>query len=460
MAQTAGDLESDGSQTTLSVDRASIPTRAEPVPGAVLIFASSLPAARWFRFEQGDITLGRSSLALGSAGDPLMSRQHARLSFGDSGCLVSDLGSRNGTFVNAQRVTSDVRVSFGGLVRIGGALLIVVPDILPFEHYGLGARDGVVGGPTLRRALEAVTRVARSTTRGSGLLIVGETGTGKEIAARTFHELGPKSQGPFKAVNCATIPKDLAERLLFGSRRGAFSGATDAPGYVQSAHGGSMFLDEIGELPLEVQSKLLRMIETGEALRLGSTRHETVDLRLCAATWRDLREEVRCGRFREDLYFRIGQPEVRLAPLRERVEEIPWHVQAVLDDMASDGQGRLAAAVEFVEACALRSWPGNVRELRGEVRRAALAAAPGTNVLGLEALSERAGSVIASEHGRSAPPSVRNDVFPDDEIAAAMAVEAGNVTSAARRLGVHRNKVRRWLERHQLEARQFKTTEK
>ena len=332
---------------------------------------------------------------------------------------------------------------------MGGVLLLVTADVVPFERHGVGIRDAVVGGPTLRAALESIALKCR-VGMVSAMLIRGETGTGKELAARAFHASGPKPDAPFVAVNCAAIPKELAERLLFGARRGAFSGATDAQGYIQAADGGTLFLDEIADLASEVQSKLLRMLETREVLRLGATRCEPVDVRVCAATWRNLREEVGAGRFREDLYFRIAQSETLLPPLRERLEEIPWHVQHILDEREKEWQLRATAA--FVESCALRLWPGNVRELRAEVRRAATAAVgSGSNTLLADDLGTTAGTAMTS-----APPPPSSAPFPHDEFAAALTAEEGNVVSAARRLGVHRNKVRRWLERHQVEARRFK----
>jgi transcriptional regulator of acetoin/glycerol metabolism len=167
---------------------------------------------------------------------------------------------------------------------------------------------------------------------------------------------------------------------------------------------------------------------------------------------RNLRAEVGAGRFRQDLYFRIAQGEVSLPPLRERIEEIPWHVQQILDECGKESP--LAATAAFVEACALRRWPGNVRELRAEVRRAAAAAAgAGSNTLSADDLGTTAGQAMIS-----APPPPSSAPFPADEFAAALTAEQGNVVNAARRLGVHRNKVRRWLERHEVEARRFKST--
>jgi MoxR-like ATPase len=423
--------------------------RTAPVPGLVLIFADRRPNARVFRLKGAALELGRLELAVSENLDPLISRAHVRFAFDGTEWQVTDLESRNGTFVRGSRLAGQTSLATGSIVRVGGALLLLASDVLPFEHYGVGIDDGTVGGPALRQALEAIA-LTQKVGLMSSLMIAGESGTGKEIAAKSFHAASGKPKAPFVAVNCATIPKDLAERLLFGSRRGAFSGATDTPGQVQAAHGGTLFLDEVAELPADVQSKLLRMLETREVLRLGSTSYEPVDVRVCAASWRNLREEVGAGRFREDLYFRIGQPEIRLPPLRERREEIPWHVQHVLDDCSRDRA--LSASAAFVEACSLRNWPGNVRELRAEVRRAAAAAlAQGSDSLTVDDLSATAGEPIMREE---APPSAAH--FPDDEVAAALTAESGNVVGAARRLGIHRNKVRRWLERHALDADAFK----
>jgi hypothetical protein len=422
-----------------------------PVPGLVLIFAERRPCARVFRLQGRTIELGRAELSVSDVLDSGISRQHIQIALDSATWQVSDLGSRNGTYVDGRRIEGETRVPSWSLVRVGGSLLLTVADVLPFDQYGLGIRDGTVGGPSLRKALEAVA-LTQSVGLVSSLLIAGESGTGKEIAAQSFHAARGKPTAPFSAVNCATIPKDLAERLLFGSCRGAFSGATDAKGHVQAAHGGTLFLDEVAELPPDVQSKLLRMLETREVLRLGATKYEQVDVRVCAATWRNLRGEVGAGRFREDLYFRIGQPEVRLPPLRERREEVPWHIQHVLDECSRDQM--VSATAAFVEACALRTWPGNVRELRAEVRRAAaVAVARRSEVLTPDDLSPTAGEPIS----RAAPAaSTPKPSFPEDEVAAALVASGGNVLGAARHLGVHRGKVRRWLERHTVDPSAFK----
>jgi DNA-binding NtrC family response regulator len=420
------------------------------VPGVVVIFANRRPRSQVISWNGKPLELGRAELSQDGEEDALISRKHLRLVLDGSDWQVTDLDSRNGSFRQGAAFSGAIRVPSGGIVRVGGALLLLLADTLDFHRYGLEARGGVIAGPKLRKQLDTI-EAARKVRMLKTLLVTGESGSGKEIAAQVFHGAEGNAQAPFVAVNCATIPKDLAERLLFGSRRGAFSGATDAPGHVQAAHGGTLFLDEVAELPADVQAKLLRMLETGEVMRLGATSYERVDVRVCAATWRDLRGEVALGRFREDLYFRVGQPELRLPPLRERLEEIPWHVADALERSGSPWP--LEASAAFIEACTQRPWPGNVRELRAEVRRCAAAVCMESGVkLTAEHLSTTAGMPIP--RAESAPPASAE--LPTDEIADALRAEGGNVLGAARRLGVHRNKVRRWLERHGLGAEAFK----
>src|SRR5258706_7392028 len=383
---------------------------AEPVAalaGIVVIFAGGRPMRRIFPVGRGSLPLGRVELAGGDGVDESISREHARLAFDGVSWKVTDLGSRNGTMVNGIRIEGEKEAASGSMIRVGGAWFVAVADIQPFEQFNLGVHDGIVGGPSLMAELESIALASREALVTS-LLVIGETGSGKEIAARTFHESAPKPVGPFVALNCATIPKELAERLLFGSRRGAFSGATDAQGHVQAADGGTLFLDEIAELPADVQSKLLRMLETREVQRLGATTTEKVDVRVCAATFRDLRAEVGAERFREDLYFRIAQAQIRLPPLRERIEEIPWHVQHVLDDCRRHHE--LGASAGFVEACTTRFWPGNDRELRAEVRRAVAGVlAEVASLLRSEDIAPGAGKPIQPSRPPEAAPDVSND---------------------------------------------------
>ncbi|WP_437808949.1 sigma 54-interacting transcriptional regulator [Sorangium sp. So ce1078] len=419
---------------------------AAATPGLVVIFTRGQPACAPIPLADGAVVLGRAPADdTVVVDDEQVSRRHARVALSGQGLQISDLGSRNGTFVDGEQVEEQIFSSLPRLIRIGGTLLRFTADIAPFQRGGvLEHEDGVVG-PTLRQTRELI---ARAGARGETLLLTGPSGSGKELAARAFHAATGRG-GPFVAVNCAAIPEGLAERLLFGARRGAYSDATaDAEGYVQASHGGTLFLDEIAELDASVQPKLLRVLETREVLALGDTRPRKVEFRLCAATLRDLQAEVAARRFREDLYYRIGRPEVRIPALTERLEELPWLIAA---ELKRDG-ARLAPSVSLVESCALRAWPGNVRELLREVRQAGLSAhAAGRAVVEAPDLAPSAGLDITEVAKRTpAPVELRR-------IAIEMALrrEQGNVTRAARSLGMHRNQLRRWLARHGVDAATF-----
>ncbi|MFP2913649.1 sigma 54-interacting transcriptional regulator, partial [Pyxidicoccus sp. 3LFB2] len=234
---------------------------------------------------------------------------------------------------------------------------------------GRGAR------PHLGAVLE---RVAPAAAAGETLLITGESGTGKELAARAYHQSGPNARGRFVAVNCAAVPASVAERLLFGSRRGAYSGAeADTDGYLQAADKGVLFLDEVAELSPEVQAKLLRVLETREVMALGAFRAQPVDVRVCSATHKDLRAAASAGQFRADLYYRLAQAEVHLPPLRERLEDVPWLLAHALK-----GTPAPALHATYVEACLSRPGPATCESCWARCgARPATAAASGSRSL-------------------------------------------------------------------------------
>jgi transcriptional regulator of acetoin/glycerol metabolism len=414
-----------------------------PVAGVLVVWSCETPRLMTLRIPPPGLVLGRETLA--RAADDRLSRQHARIRWNGTSFQVADLGSRNGTFVGGSLVTDgEVTALPPVVVRTGRTISILVPDIQPFEDATVATDGGTVVGPILRRSWDAIERAARG---GRSLLLTGESGAGKELAARAFHQ-ATGATGELVAVNCAAIPAGVAERLLFGAKKGAYSGADrDAEGYLATADNGTLFLDEIAELDLQVQAKLLRVLETGELLPLGEARARPVSLRVVAATLRDLRGEVQAGRFRDDLYFRIGRPEVRLPPLRERLEEVSWLVAEAVRSSA------LPPHPSLVEACLLRPWPGNVRELIAEVSRAAHAATEqARKLVRVEDLDGSAGRLLVpGELATLAPvaPRPRPAPLPDHAtIIAAMRDERGNVTAAARRLGIHRNQLRRYLAKH------------
>jgi two-component system response regulator AtoC len=251
----------------------------------------------------------------------------------------------------------------GSVVVAGGAVQTVV----------VGGRRFVIGDPAMVRLYELATRLARSDLP---ILIEGETGVGKEMAAAAIHQASPRNAAPFVSVNCAAIPETLAESELFGHARGAFSGALAAKvGQIEAASGGTLFLDEIGELSLAVQAKLLRVVENGELTRVGEVAPRAINLRIVAATNRDLDAEVEAGRFRRDLYFRLGAARLTLPPLRDRPRDLGLLIRDLLEQACDRvGRRRLGLSVAATYALFLHDWPGNVRELRNTLDYAATAA--------------------------------------------------------------------------------------
>jgi len=287
----------------------------------------------------------------------------------------------------------------------------------------------------MERLRRDIDKVARSPAT---VLIRGETGTGKELVAQAIHAGSRRADQPLITVNCGAIPDSLVESELFGHKRGAFTGALDdRPGRFKLADGGTLFLDEIGELPLAAQVKLLRVLEGGETMPVGGTMPETVDVRIVAATHRDLEQAVREGEFREDLYFRLKVIELDVAPLRDRIEDIAALVERFLDKHATRlERPRFGVAPETLSALMAQPWPGNVRELENAVERALLLAEndPLTPFdFGLaDAPAGGAGGPLHSA-SRSAAAVVERRM-----IRAALELTGGNVTHAAERLGLSR----------------------
>jgi DNA-binding NtrC family response regulator len=292
----------------------------------------------------------------------------------------------------------------------------------------------IVGdSPAIREVLNLVARVAPSRTT---VLIEGETGTGKELVARAIHAAGPRRDRLFVAVNCAALSEGILESELFGHRRGAFTGAVDDhKGLFEVADGGTLFLDEVSETSAALQAKLLRVLQEGEIRPVGETRSRTVDVRVIVATNRHLEDEVKAGRFREDLYYRLRVFPIRLPPLRERVEDIPVLARHLLRRLAGQVKKPVPEATEEALAALARyPFPGNVRELANELERALLLVEPDAP-LSDDLLSER----LQEARANGAAPSLlqhRTDVFEREQIEAAIARAGGVKTRAAEALGI------------------------
>jgi transcriptional regulator with PAS, ATPase and Fis domain len=368
------------------------------------------------------VILGRDPACDVVIAHPSISRVHAEFELG-ARVVVRDRGSRNGVTVDGIAVTGGeaAELAIGGMAEIGEVSVFLQrrgsepPSDAPIA-LSIGDHEAIVGG-TLARLLEPIRRVALGDLT---VLVVGETGVGKDFVAELVHRASPRARGPFMRVHCAALPLALFESELFGHERGAFTGATSQkPGLVEAAHGGTVFLDEVGEIPLTMQVKLLRVLEDRRITRVGATSPRVVDVRFVAATNRDLARAVDEGRFREDLYYRLCGYTVAIPPLRERVDEIVPLAELFLARV--QGDRALALADSARQALAAYPFPGNVRELRLTIARAAALVV---------------GQVIeAGDLGLELPPPADGD---DAALLSALENSAGNQSEAARRLGISR----------------------
>jgi DNA-binding NtrC family response regulator len=298
--------------------------------------------------------------------DPTVSRYHAELIATDEGVTVLDRGSTNGTWLGQARVER-IRVPVGSELRLGRSVLKVddgepgVAALHTEDSFG----DLLGRAPVMRRLMARVARLGQSDV---GVLIVGESGTGKELTARALHEQGTRASGPFVIVDCASLSPSLVASELFGHERGAFTGADRRHiGAFERAQGGTVLLDEVGELPLDLQANLLGVLERRRVRRVGGTEDLPLDVRLLSATHRDLRSDVNSGRFRLDLYYRLAVVSLELPPLRERREDVPLLVEGLLRECGYEGEVADLFPSEVMQRLRNHEWPGDVRELRNVV---------------------------------------------------------------------------------------------
>jgi two-component system, NtrC family, response regulator GlrR len=299
--------------------------------------------------------------------DPTISKYHVRLTARSEGLEISDLQSTNGTSLAGVRI-QHVLLDFDSqiVLRIGRTevRIEVAEELLDVSDNVQRVGDAIGTSAAMRKLLGLVERVAAS---DAPVLLSGETGSGKDIIARTIHQASERRLAPFEVVDCGAIQVDLIEAELFGVKRGAFTGATeDRKGAFMRADGGTLFLDEIGEMPVAVQSTLLRAVETRSIRCLGDNLETGVNVRLIAATHRDLEAEVKKGRFREDLWFRLAVVLLQVPPLRERREDIPALVRKFVRDFGGSEESISPEVLRQLESYA---WPGNVRELKNVVHR-------------------------------------------------------------------------------------------
>ena len=405
--------------------------------------------------------------------DPTVSRYHAEIHFTADSYLLKDLGSTNGTLINGTRVR-EAFLSPGDVLTVGNSSIEfqTFDEKIRIEPSASTAFGEAVGkSRKMRQIFGILERIAPTLAT---IIIEGETGTGKELIARGIHDLSLRKSKPFVVFDCSAVAANLIESELFGHLKGSFTGAIkDRKGAFEAANGGTIFLDEIGELSLDLQPKLLRALEQREIKRVGSTDTVKLDVRVICATNRELKAEVATGRFREDLYYRLSVVKVHLPALRERVEDIPLIVERLLTHSRFNQNADGSFRVSRVEDEALKmlqhyEWPGNVRELANIMERAVsfcdgtTLSADHLNIIFSESEQRESASPATFEEELTVKHEVDTslpfkeakqkilEVFEKDYIEALLATYKGNVSKASRAAEIDRKHMRNLIKKYNI----------
>ena len=441
---------------------------------------TAAPGPGSWTFEKDEIRLGSMDDNDVVIDDDTVSRYHCKIVQEDSGYVLVDLRSTNGTFINKVRVR-EAYLKPGCTIGVGQSQLRFNAreeevTVVPSRADRLG---GLIGGnPRMREIYTILERIAPTATT---VVIEGETGTGKEVVAQTIHGLSPRKARELVVFDCGAVPPNLIESELFGHEKGSFTGAVmTRQGLFELADGGTLFLDELGELPLDLQPKLLRALEQREVRRVGGAKASKVDVRIVAATNRNLEDEVRAGRFRQDLFYRLSVVRLRLPPLRERADDIALLVQHFLDTAAYNHSGDGRPRVRGISRDALAvlagyRWPGNVRELVNVIERA-VSFADGAQIdvddlpdnLRDAVRTPPAGRALTAEPRTASAPRPPDELldgvtfkdakerwvssFERDYIVSLLKRHGGNISHAARDADIDRKYFRKLMKKYEIEA--------
>jgi DNA-binding NtrC family response regulator len=424
----------------------------DAMPVRTIVVEVSEGPNRGLRWDGEQGTLGTAKDNALVLTDETVSRYHLRVAAAADGIRVSDLGSTNGTFLGEIRLEECV-VPSGTTLRLGRSSVTLGTGLPATVELHDQDRLGELRGQTqaMRRLMTQVRKAAQSNVP---ILFVGESGTGKELLARAVHEASPRANGPFVTIDCGAITPTLVASELFGHEKGAFTGATQSkPGAFEDADGGTIFLDEIGELPNELQATLLGALERRRFCRVGGRKEISVDVRVVAATNRDLRAEVNSGQFRLDLYYRLAVVALEVPPLRERTRDIPLLVEHFAREAGFAGSVDEIVPPATMAELLRHRWPGNVRELRNYVQATVAMGEPAelrdaATSSGADELKHGFSSLVALPYG-----DARNrllSAFEREYVERLLERSHDNVAQAARDAGMARSHLNELLRRHKV----------
>src|SRR5687767_11621984 len=442
-------MTKDRSNVTALLDE--VPSFSRQNRGGIFLVIKGPDRGESVRLEEGHpVAFGSAPTCEMVLTDKTVSRKHLTAELVGEEVIMVDQGSTNGTFIQGSRFEK-IAIEFGAEVKLGRTVIKFLPDeeVVEPEPSPETAFGTIVGGDTKMRQLFKLLQDVAQTS--ATVLIEGETGTGKELIAEEIHNHSPRRDGPFVVFDCGSVPRELIESMLFGHVKGSFTGAiTDRKGAFAEAHGGTIFLDEIGEMALDLQPSLLRVLDKRAVRKVGSNTYEKIDVRVVAATNRDLRAEVAKKAFREDLYYRLAVIRVSVPPLRERGSDIPLLIQHFVNNF---GPG-LNVTTEDMARLVRHSWPGNVRELRNVIERASLLAKGQSINLEDALVSEAAPSLgIRTDLPFKEAKGQLVEMFEREYIEDLMRRHKMNLSAAAREAQIDRKHLRELIRKYGLDPR-------